>query len=559
MIRPVVVSKLIVFVVCCLNTTLLADEKPVPRDNDRTIRLLLLLPGGPIILDADVTIDRRPFREIREKYIDRTLEAADLDRNGRVSLDEAVADGKLFAARFPYVKSKSHEARLAELKVSDADNDGLISKPEAHSIVAGHGGGPAFSLLEAAYRPSMARAPVRELLDLDNDGSINQREIAASESRLKSRDKDDNDILSIGELTRNSVQPLMVSASSGVQATSLLVHLFDATDWQAVERVLRSRYGGDVVSTTKHFQLTQRLAKRLDKDSDGIIDSFELAAMLQVAPHLCVEANFGRTGDLPEGITLKSVSDELKTSIRVDTNLGNTVMIELPGTHLQLTASTIKRNFTKFQEQARAYMRFDANKNGYLEKPELNNQKYLTQIFEQADEDGNEQVFVDELETFFRRGIELQMNRISAAAADQGNSLFDALDSNGDRRLNAREIRNASERLKHVDKSGDGTVTFEEIPTTIRVALARGSYAAQALNNVRRSSMGENSVRPSSQNLPDNAPRWFFRMDRNGDGDVSRREFLGKRKQFDKLDLNDDGFIEPKEAEAVGESPSSDD
>ena len=45
-------------------------------------------------------------------------------------------------------------------------------------------------------------------------------------------------------------------------------------------------------------------------------------------------------------------------------------------------------------------------------------------------------------------------------------------------------------------------------------------------------------------------PDWFQKMDRNHDGDVSRREFLGPRDQFDRLDRDKDGLIDPDEAPA---------
>ena len=47
---------------------------------------------------------------------------------------------------------------------------------------------------------------------------------------------------------------------------------------------------------------------------------------------------------------------------------------------------------------------------------------------------------------------------------------------------------------------------------------------------------------------PAAGPSWFRKMDRNRDGDVSPREFLGTREQFDRLDRDHDGLLSPDEA-----------
>src|SRR5207302_1142297 len=49
---------------------------------------------------------------------------------------------------------------------------------------------------------------------------------------------------------------------------------------------------------------------------------------------------------------------------------------------------------------------------------------------------------------------------------------------------------------------------------------------------------------------PPRGPAWFVKMDRNGDGDVSRREFIGTDEQFKAIDTDGDGLISVEEAEA---------
>jgi hypothetical protein len=47
---------------------------------------------------------------------------------------------------------------------------------------------------------------------------------------------------------------------------------------------------------------------------------------------------------------------------------------------------------------------------------------------------------------------------------------------------------------------------------------------------------------------PTAGPVWFRKMDRNHDGDVSRREFLGTDEEFRRLDADGDGLISAAEA-----------
>jgi len=134
----------------------------------------------------------------------------------------------------------------------------------------------------------------------------------------------------------------------------------------------------------------------------------------------------------------------------------------------------------------------------------------------------------------------------------EGKGLFELLDTDGDGRLSVREMRNAVKLLAELDRDGDGAISRAEIPrcsqATFRMGPAgNGVRRQQGLAIVFDSALPDGGPQPPK---PARGPEWFRKMDRNGDGDVSRREFLGTDEQFRAIDTDGDGLISVEEAEA---------
>jgi Ca2+-binding EF-hand superfamily protein len=187
-------------------------------------------------------------------------------------------------------------------------------------------------------------------------------------------------------------------------------------------------------------------------------------------------------------------------------------------------------------------------RNGFVEKSQVADDpslQVLADLFAFADRNGDGKLTLAELDQFLallQQGTECFF---VITLADCGRNLFSHLDTNGDGRLDAKELRAAAQVLTKV--VGAREWRRNELPYFARVTFQTGHRGnafgplplvlpSPAATSRQRGPMGK-------------GPAWFQAMDSNGDGYLSRTEFLGPAELFRQLDCDGDGLISAAEAQ----------
>jgi Ca2+-binding EF-hand superfamily protein len=316
----------------------------------------------------------------------------------------------------------------------------------------------------------------------------------------------------------------------------------------------------------------------LDADGDGRLDTDEIAAWLRQPPDLDLAYDLptaagGGTAWLLGGGSYTRPAQTGTVKVTGKGRLGGEVKPDrdgalaaaLPGARLRFAADARAGSPAGVQVRAatdglRAVFTRVAGTADVVERKQLADTpefQAALPVFDFADRDKDGTVTTADLDRLARTGDALVNCRTVIEVADLGRGLFELLDRNGDGTLSPRELNAAVGILDALDRDGDGTLAPTELPRGYAVTAKPASvdvFPAAPMYDFNV--VGFVGASPATRPVvPAAAPEWFRHADRNGDGDVSAREFPGLPALFKKMDADGDGLVSPEEARAFEAKP----
>ena len=536
-----IVSFLGPFIACSTVFSQSANDSPL---SDRAT-FIVLAPVGPVFVDLHLTVSRIPYREWVARFLATDM---DVDQSGR--LDEAELDLLTDSIRsLAGVRNSKEILNAMNAAATDVAVEDFVAWfrnriPRAFDLIA---------------QPQAADDAVRlaSLLDTDYDGAISDEELTASSRTLRFRDLDNDETFSVSELLPYR-DPRSQNAAVAPDAVSLpFFHVIDRESaLRAAERIVQ-RYGDDERISANLLRQQDGIDSALDppdktisiEDVLGVIEKPRFHMVMEVS--LSVKANTSHI----KVVVDRETSAFCKPAAKQTFGQYRLTIDGLPLTVMALGGSANdRRNSEGYLGQT--FVMSDGDRNQYLDQSEFSglmealNRSGVRGDFAAVDFNGDEMVTREEVFSFAKRDQMATASRVEVSVRQDGKTLFGLLDQNSDRRLSAREMRSGSGVLNTYDFNQDHQFADSELGTEFVLAISLGRpefRRTSGQSDMMSMQMGAgDAILPGSESL--RGPEWFRRMDRNQDGDVSPREFLGTAQQFAQIDSDRDKLISADEA-----------
>lgn len=389
-------------------------------------------------------------------------------------------------------------------------------------------------------------------LDKDKDGRLSRAEMLATQSTLNRLDVNGDEIVQANELSVGGAYPVFTfrSTNDGQPPPKNFPFriLQPDSSGTALAGEILNRYdrNKDHTVSREEMSVEKSAFEKLDTNRDGRLNAAELAHWRKLSPDLELIAPLERGGRRDILILPPAENKANRPKPLLPPSREGGLRVSLAENQLEVQRDG--RGATMRQEMLKQFEKW-VGKDGVLGEKQIYQPPFtFVALLRLADRNGDNRLSRKELADYLGMQEKFLFRTSYLTVVDRGASLFEFLDADHDGRLCPRELRTVWKRLSVWDREKNGRITRQQVPRQFQLVLSYGR-SRSALPPSGRGFADLPRVRDTSR-----GPRWFRKMDRNNDGDVSQTEFLGTIEQFRRIDADSDGLIDVSEAERADEA-----
>jgi len=588
-----------------------AGPPPAPPGPSDQLDYVFFASDRPVLIRMHVRVGDQPYSVAWDAWIDKLFKWFDKNGDGFLNAAEVarIPEANFLTQQLQgSIGGRSNTMQIATL---DTNKDGKVSKEEFRAYYRQYGM-RALRFFNNNYQATQAKQindSIYKRLDVEPTGKLTREKLAKLQTLLANLDENEDELLSVSELQLEGQNdpyarqpPRRVRGKMAPQVTAEpgLIELqapaaapprvaYDSpagsaailppavtrpgqaagVPFAAVAQQMLGHYDKSKKGklSPKDIGFDKKLFAQLDTNHDGFLDAVELIGFFKQPPDLVFRARVGKltsvgksvAGAIASFIGAKSNVPDRAEVLNAKTSQVAKKVKRMNAENLSFSLGDAKFDFQANEGQSQRYnnlqqfylQQFDAivdKKKGYVDKSQEKDnamQPFLFYIFPQADENGDGKLTRKELLAWLALVADGNTCFVTIQVEDIGRSLFNVIDRNSDGQLSIREMRTAWERVKPLCKDGTG-LEQKDLPRTLRITLGQGNTFYRGV--VVQSFGGP--MMPGQRAGVGSVPVWFTKMDRNFDGDISPKEWLGTEEEFRMIDTDGDGLISAAEARA---------
>ena len=540
---------------------LLLPTPAAPAAEDREV-LFYLAPSGLMAIEFQIAVEGKPFKQAWDEALDEQFQKLDKDQDGEIAGVERdlLPNTRLLRLMDPNGFANPVAPSLMDRKAFGSYMEKLGFQPFKINVAPAPNQMVSGSFVVSGMQndPEQAAKLLFAKLDQDADGRLSRKEMDQAPASLAKLDLDQDETISAAELVPvnyNAYFGLGVRDTQRTNDQNPFLALSGRASHRQAATQLTARYDTrekDNALSRAEIALPEKLFAEHDIDGNGKWDFEEIQQYLKSpTPNITIRIRLrrqesayapGKSPKPAENTIEFQHGDELASSVK--NGIGS---LSLDAAQLEVSLERDRGGNIEGILKSQ-FGSMDADNNGYIDKEESQRFGQFTQFFQELDRDRDGKLFFEEITAGVLPVAKLMRNQIQISVTDRGKDLFRILDSNGDNRLSLREFWDMPNRAALWAKDGEGGIALADVPQQYRLVAGLGQF------NLFNRFNGVVVARPIGGSAPtirasNSGPMWFQKMDRNADGDISRKEFLGTIEDFQKLDQNNDGLIAPDEAE----------